>query len=198
MNCWFFVWNVIKIQSTTYLKKYWSFAIYTKKYYSSLILFQIFKISRQNDLSCYFSKIWIFAPKWIYVIAMSFIETFLGRFSTTVAFLFSRLGYVMDNWHICKVNEDQESQFQNQPPPDNSPFLLSYKKQKRRMESYNSSSSITSSPCLNYNSLHSMENLAQGFDFGHQDFAVTSSTNNTFSTLTAITVPEVIFLPTCK
>ena len=43
-----------------------------------------------------------------------------------------------------------------------------------------------------------MENLAQGFDFGHQDFAVTSSTNNTFSTLTA-TVPEVIFfLQTCK
>ena len=62
------------------------------------------------------------------------------------------------------------------------------------MESYNSSSS-TSPSCLNYNSLHSMENLAQGFDFGHQDFAVTSSTNNTFSTLTA-TVPEVIFF--CK
>ena len=114
-----------------------------------------------------------------------------------MAFLFCS-SWICHGQLTHKVNEDQESQFQNQPPPDNSPFLLSYKKQKRRMESYNSSSSITSSPCLNYNSLHSMENLAQGFDFGHQDFAVTSSTNNTFSTLTA-TVPEVIFfLLTCK
>ena len=28
-----------------------------------------------------------------------------------------------------------------------------------------------------YHSLHSMENLTQSFDFGHQDFSVTSSTS---------------------